>query len=231
MRHRAGRGRRRPGGSRSRACARPTPPRSMSIRCLALAEAVQEHRHRADVEAVRAEPQQVVQMRVSSSNITRMYWARLGTSTPSSFSIAMHVGVLVAHHRHVVEPVHVADRLVVGLAARRASRSRGAAGRCAGRARMISPSISSTRRSTPWAAGCCGPKFMVSACWISGMRQFRRGFRRSGARVVPDARAARCCAARCSPAGRPRGPCPGRSALRHAGDSGKSLRNGWPMKP
>src|SRR5882724_564404 len=26
---------------------------------------------------------------------------------------------------------------------------------------MTSPSISSTRRSTPCAAGCCGPKFMV----------------------------------------------------------------------
>src|SRR6185369_445927 len=25
----------------------------------------------------------------------------------------------------------------------------------------ISPSISTTRRSTPWAAGCCGPKFIV----------------------------------------------------------------------
>src|SRR5579862_586871 len=26
---------------------------------------------------------------------------------------------------------------------------------------MTSPSISSTRRNTPWAAGCCAPKFMV----------------------------------------------------------------------
>src|SRR6185295_10552915 len=26
---------------------------------------------------------------------------------------------------------------------------------------MTSPSISSTRRNTPWAAGCCGPKFIV----------------------------------------------------------------------
>src|SRR6478735_5609089 len=26
---------------------------------------------------------------------------------------------------------------------------------------MVSPSISSTRRSTPWAAGCWGPKFSV----------------------------------------------------------------------
>src|SRR5690606_15896000 len=33
---------------------------------------------------------------------------------------------------------------------------------------MTSPSISSTRRSTPWAAGCCGPKFNVKF-WISGI--------------------------------------------------------------
>src|SRR6188472_685931 len=33
---------------------------------------------------------------------------------------------------------------------------------------MTSPSISSTRRSTPCAAGCCGPKFSVKF-WISGI--------------------------------------------------------------
>src|SRR5215471_8614172 len=33
---------------------------------------------------------------------------------------------------------------------------------------MTSPSISSTRRSTPCAAGCCGPKFRVKF-WISGI--------------------------------------------------------------
>src|ERR1700754_393241 len=33
---------------------------------------------------------------------------------------------------------------------------------------MVSPSISSTRRSTPCAAGCCGPKFSVKF-WISGI--------------------------------------------------------------
>ena len=42
-------------------------------------------------------------MRVISSNITRTYCARNGGSTPSSFG-------------HVVETVHVADALVVGLA-------------------------------------------------------------------------------------------------------------------
>src|SRR5262245_37095505 len=33
---------------------------------------------------------------------------------------------------------------------------------CGSQRSTISPSISTTRRSTPWAAGCCGPKFMVS---------------------------------------------------------------------
>src|SRR4051812_47462089 len=35
---------------------------------------------------------------------------------------------------------------------------------------MTSPSISSTRRSTPCAAGCCGPKFIVKLR-ISFMRE------------------------------------------------------------
>jgi hypothetical protein len=38
---------------------------------------------------VRAQPQQVVEDLVISSNITRMYCARSGTSTPRSFSIAI----------------------------------------------------------------------------------------------------------------------------------------------
>src|SRR5262249_49301434 len=32
---------------------------------------------------------------------------------------------------------------------------------CGSQRSAISPSISTTRRSTPWAAGCCGPKFIV----------------------------------------------------------------------
>src|SRR5882724_11274607 len=32
---------------------------------------------------------------------------------------------------------------------------------CGSQRSTISPSISTTRRSTPWAAGCCGPKFIV----------------------------------------------------------------------
>src|SRR4029077_967061 len=33
---------------------------------------------------------------------------------------------------------------------------------CGSQRSTISPSISTTRRSTPWAAVCCGPKFIVS---------------------------------------------------------------------
>src|SRR5258706_14900164 len=39
---------------------------------------------------------------------------------------------------------------------------------------MTSPSISSTRRNTPCAAGCCGPKFMVRLR-SSATRTSRRG--------------------------------------------------------
>ena len=54
-------------------------------------------------------------MRVISSNIMRMYCARTGGSIAEQLLDREHVGVLVAHHRDVVEPVHVADRLVERL--------------------------------------------------------------------------------------------------------------------
>src|SRR5258706_10894765 len=60
-----------------------------------------------------------------------------------------------------------------------------------GSARWItSPSSSSTRRNTPCAAGCCGPKFMVKF-WISPAISSALGRRLLGlalqpARVVPD---------------------------------------------
>src|ERR1044072_7876758 len=41
---------------------------------------------------------------------------------------------------------------------------------CGSMRRTTSPSISITMRSTPWAAGCCGPKFMVSGLiWVSAI--------------------------------------------------------------
>src|SRR6185312_10203761 len=52
---------------------------------------------------------------------------------------------------------------------------------------MTSPSISSTRRSTPCAAGCCGPKFMVKLrISATGFPHRRIGQRGIVAIVVTD---------------------------------------------
>ncbi len=82
----------------------------------ALAEAIQEHRHRADVEAVRAEPHQVVQDARDLVEHDADVLRALGHLDAEQLLDCHAVGVLVAHHRDVVEPVHVADRLVVRLA-------------------------------------------------------------------------------------------------------------------
>ena len=82
---------------------------------LALAEAVEEDGHRADVEAVRAEPQQVVQdardLVEHDADVLRAH----RHLDAEQLLDRHHVGVLVAHHRHVVEPVHVRHRLDEGL--------------------------------------------------------------------------------------------------------------------
>jgi ribosomal protein S18 acetylase RimI-like enzyme len=52
-------------------------------------------------------------MRVISSNMTRIYWGRRDTQ---QFFHRQYITVLIAHHGHVIEAVHVADALVVGLA-------------------------------------------------------------------------------------------------------------------
>ena len=54
----------------------------------AIAEAVEQRRDRADIERVRAQPTWWLAMRHSSVRITRMYCARGGASTFSSFSTA-----------------------------------------------------------------------------------------------------------------------------------------------
>jgi hypothetical protein len=69
--------------------------------------------------------------------------------------------MLLVHRRHVIEPVEIRHRLKVGLVL---DQLFGAAMQQADMridALTISPSSSSTRRSTPWAAGCCGPKLML----------------------------------------------------------------------
>jgi NhaP-type Na+/H+ or K+/H+ antiporter len=79
---------------------------------VALAEAVEEHRHRADVEPVGTQPHQVVQ---DASDLVEHDADVLRANRRRDSQQALdreHVAVLVAHHRNVVEPIHVADRLV-----------------------------------------------------------------------------------------------------------------------
>ena len=84
----------------------------MSIR-FALAEGVQKHRHRADVESVRTEPQQMIQQaRDLVEHHTDVLRANRNIDAQQPFD-RHHVGVLVAHHRDVIEPVHVRHRLQI----------------------------------------------------------------------------------------------------------------------
>ena len=79
----------------------------------ALTEAEQEHRHRADIEPMRTEPHQVVQnARDLVEHDADVLGARRRLDAEQLLD-CQHVAVLVAHHRDVVEPVHVTDRLVV----------------------------------------------------------------------------------------------------------------------
>ena len=80
---------------------------------LALAEGVQEYRHGADVERVRAQPHQVVQDARDLVEHRADVLGADGWLDAEQLLDRHHVGVLVAHHRHVIEPVHVTDRLVV----------------------------------------------------------------------------------------------------------------------
>ncbi len=82
---------------------------------LALLEAEEEHRHRADVEAVRAEPHEVVQDARDLVEHHADVLRALGGLDAEQPLDGEHVRVLVTHHGHVVEPVHVADGLVEGL--------------------------------------------------------------------------------------------------------------------
>ena len=82
---------------------------------LALAEAVEERGHAADVERVGAEPQQVVQDPRDLVEHHADVLRALGHFDPEQPLDRKAVGVLVAHHRHVVEPVHVRQRLQVRL--------------------------------------------------------------------------------------------------------------------
>ncbi|MNS94130.1 hypothetical protein D3C72_1283360 [compost metagenome] len=81
----------------------------------ALAEGVQEHRHRAHVECVRTDPHQVVH---DAGDLVEHHTDVLRADRHFQAQQALdrhHVGVLVGHHRHVVESVHVGHALDPGL--------------------------------------------------------------------------------------------------------------------
>jgi hypothetical protein len=78
--------------------------------------------------------------------------------------------VLLVHGRDVVEPVEVADRLQVGLVLDQLL------GAAVEEADVRVDALDDlavqlrTNRNTPWAAGCCGPKWILN--WrssVSGM--------------------------------------------------------------
>ena len=81
----------------------------------ALAKGIQEQGHGAQVQAVGADPQQVI---AEPRDLVEHRADVLGAQRrldAQQLLDRQHVSVLVAHHGHVVEPVHVADRLVEGL--------------------------------------------------------------------------------------------------------------------
>ena len=82
---------------------------------LALAERIQEHGHGAEVERVRTDPHQVVEDARDLVEHRADPLRTLRHFDAEQVLDGAYIGVLVAHHRDVVEPVHVADRLVVGL--------------------------------------------------------------------------------------------------------------------
>jgi hypothetical protein len=79
-----------------------------------LAEAVDQHVHRAAVQPVRAEPQQVVQQAGDLGEHHADVLRADRHVDAEQLLDGQAVGVLVGHHRHVVEAVHVGQRLEVG---------------------------------------------------------------------------------------------------------------------
>jgi hypothetical protein len=81
----------------------------------ALTKGVEHHGHRADVETVTADPQQVIQ---DARDFVEHHPDVLRTDRHLDLQQALDghaIGVFVAHHRHVVETVHVRHRLNPGL--------------------------------------------------------------------------------------------------------------------
>ena len=71
------------------------------------AEGVEKHRHRANVKRMRTEPEQVVE---HTGDFVEQHADVLRAQrhfNADQFFNRHHIGVLVDHHRHVVETIHV----------------------------------------------------------------------------------------------------------------------------
>jgi hypothetical protein len=77
---------------------------------LALLEAPQRRRERADVHGLVVTFSRWFRMRPISLNRVRISWPRSGTVMPSSFSMARQ-GMFLVHRRDVIEAVEIRHRL------------------------------------------------------------------------------------------------------------------------
>ena len=81
----------------------------------ALTETVQKNRHRADIEAMRTKPHQVVQnagyLVEHDADVLRPN----GRHDAQQFLDCHDVTVFITHHRHVIQSIHVADALAIRL--------------------------------------------------------------------------------------------------------------------
>ena len=82
---------------------------------LALTETIQEDGHGADIQGMGGEPHQVVQDARDLVEQGADVLGALRRLHPQQLLDGPHIAVLVAHHGHIVQTVHVADALVVGL--------------------------------------------------------------------------------------------------------------------
>ena len=81
----------------------------------ALAEGIEHHRHRANVKPMTADPQQVIEHpRNLVEHDANVLSAHRHIDAEQFFN-RHAVGMLVTHHRHVVESIHVRQRLHPGL--------------------------------------------------------------------------------------------------------------------
>ena len=83
---------------------------------LTLAKAINQDVHRTTIKPVRTQPEQVIeQARDLRKHHPDVLCAHRHINT-NEFFYGQAVGMLVGHHRHIVETVHVGQRLDVGLA-------------------------------------------------------------------------------------------------------------------